>query len=72
MNGGFKIELSDAKSPFLMKKSVYGLPAELLPQEAVIYLRRATTKLLLNMSSDQAYLAYRGWNPFNRDTLVGG
>ena len=34
--GGFKTELSHAKSSLFIKKRVHGLPAELLSQEAVI------------------------------------
>ena len=54
---------------FFMKKRVHGLPAELVPQEVVIVLRTATIKLFLDILYDQAVLARRCWNPFNRVTL---
>ena len=72
MKGEVQDRALPCKEPFFNEKRVHGLPAELLSQQAVIFLRMAITKLLLNVSFAQATLAHRGWNPFNRATLVGG
>ena len=52
-----KTEISHAKSAFLMKKRVHGLPAELLLQEVVIVLRTAIIESFLDVFLAQATLA---------------
>ena len=68
-NGTFKSAFYDAKSKFVLKKRVNGLPGEVRTDEIVIVLQPAVMESFMRKDIGRRTNAHRGWNPFNRNTL---